>query len=197
MPVVFSGNQWMATEKPINIEKNITIEALLTLDGNGNDPTILSQPLSSNWEAPFVAYRLGFLADTCKPLFEFSLQSDAEYISLVSPDPVSKKTALHVAGTYDGSEALLYVDGQKVQSKKVNGLIARSDQPAVLGGRSSTDNGGFLIGSLYEVRLMKCIRTPEEIDFWHNTKLGPIQVWNVPDTPRPPDKKDYLGLWST
>ena len=196
MSLIFKSDQLMNTERPINIDKDITIEALLSLEGNGDNPTIFCLPISEKWEPPNLSYRLGFEGKTRKLVFQFLLDRKNEPISITSPDAVSTKTALHVAGTYDGKIGRLYVNGKEVAQRKVKGKIKHSNQPAVIGGRSKTDQGGYLVAILYEIRLMKCIRTPEEIDFWKDKKVGDIKVWKF-DTPKPPDKKDYLALWST
>lgn len=198
MSLIFEGSQWIHAGRQLNVENSITIEALLSVDGNGNNPTIFCLPISEKWEPPYLSYRLGFEGKTRKPEFQFLLEGKDTPISITSPDAALVKTSLHIAGTYDGEIGRLYVNGKEVSQRKIKGKIRPSDQPAVLGGWSSTDMGGYLVATLYEIRLLKCIRTPEEIDFWKDKKVGRImeKEWGL-ETPKPPKKEDYLGLWST
>jgi hypothetical protein len=56
----------------------------------------------------------------------------------IGPDPVAMNTWVHLAGTYDGSTARLYVDGVLIQSQTLGSLLEADSTPLILGA-----NGNF------------------------------------------------------
>jgi len=194
MPIKYSGHQWMSTAKPINFNNSITVEAIFDVDDKGNCPTLICMPETQKWKLPI--YRLGLHKKTGKPEFQILLEDQREAISVVYGKEVEYKKLMHMAGTYDGEKAILYVDGKEVAHQSKHGTIAQSKEPVIFGGRSKTDEGGFFIGSMYELRLMSCVRTPEEIDFWsHKQMPSPKEVKDWKMTNPPVKEGELQGLW--
>ena len=52
---------------------------------------------------------------------------------LQGPKAVTRQTWVHIAGTYDGTTAFLYVDGQQVASQPMTGRFVADTSPFVLG----------------------------------------------------------------
>ena len=69
----------------------------------------------------------------------FYLTSPTKLAYLTSPSTLPLQTWIHLAGTWDGSEARLYVDGTEVTTAEVGGPLSAETNPVVLGGNG---NGG-------------------------------------------------------
>jgi hypothetical protein len=85
----------------------------------------------------------------------------------------------------------LYVDGRLVASLKKASKLACSNEPTVIATRSATVPGGFLVGTLEELRIWRIARTKEEINLWKD-RLLPLPVPETcvglyPLEPSPPD----------
>ncbi|MHB9134317.1 MAG: LamG-like jellyroll fold domain-containing protein [Armatimonadota bacterium] len=81
---------------------------------------------------------------------------------LQSTDPLPLKQWSHVAVTYGGGFARLYLNGQLlVENKGVTGKISATDLPLRLGADSG--GGSRFVGLLADVRVYKRALTPEEI----------------------------------
>lgn len=194
MTINFSGNQWMSTTKPIPLEKNFTIEALMILDESGVNPSIISQPLKDVWEYPHVSFWLGFHESTRRPKFEFSLKKNSkEKITLISPSDVQLKYPLHIGVTFDGKVAKLFIRGREECSIVAKGTLSSSDQPAVMGCRSSVDPGGYLIGRLNEIRILNYAKSPTEMSSSLYKKSVIEKSRSKEFTPA---KEKFIALWS-
>jgi hypothetical protein len=82
------------------------------------------------------------------------------------PPTVPLETWVHLAGTYDGSQMRLYVNGVEVNSEAVSGPFASETNPVVLSGKG---NGAaktvseFVPGELDEVMLYRRALSADEI----------------------------------
>ena len=56
---------------------------------------------------------------------------------LQGPTAVTRQTWVHIAGTYDGTTARLYVDGLPVASQRISGLFVPDMTPVILGGNGN------------------------------------------------------------
>jgi hypothetical protein len=56
---------------------------------------------------------------------------------LQGPKAVTRQTWVHIAGTYDGTTARLYVDGQPVASQPISGRFVLDTTPVILGGNGN------------------------------------------------------------
>jgi hypothetical protein len=80
--------------------------------------------------------------------------------------PLPQQTWVHLAGTYDGSVARLYVNGVEVQNMPVSGAFATEMNPLVLSGNGNGAGytvGEFVQGLLDEVMLYRRALGPDEI----------------------------------
>jgi hypothetical protein len=67
---------------------------------------------------------------------------------------VSVKTWTHLAGTYDGSTAILYVDGKQVLSLAVTGTFVPDTTPVIIGGNGNNRTvSEFFPGRIDEIAL--------------------------------------------
>ena len=81
----------------------------------------------------------------------FYLTSPTKLAYLTSPSTMPLQTWIHLAGTWDGSEARLYVDGTEVATAQVGGPLGAETNPVVLGGNGN--GGGRTISELVPGRL--------------------------------------------
>ncbi len=160
-----------------------TVEATLTLGALGSSPTIVCRPVSTHWAHPFAAYRLGFTSGLPYPEFALLLEGTTDPVITRALQPISLHTLVHVAGTYDGANLRLYVDGNLASTLPAPGRILDSAMPPTVGARSSTDPGDYFVGVLHELRMWNVARSGSEIDKWKNRVL-PL--------PAPPS---CTGLW--
>jgi hypothetical protein len=157
----------------LNQIEAVTFEGMCTLFEDGENPTIIARPLKSKWEPPYVVYRLGFHNSKRIPEFQLLFEKDEQVTTIRADRSLELHRPTHIAGTYDGSEMRLYVDGLLIASAKKRGRLASSNEPTVVAARSNTDPGGFLVGTLQELRIWRIARTAEEINLWKR-RLLPI-----------------------
>jgi len=73
----------------------------------------------------------------------------------------------HVAGTFDGNQLRLYVDGSLADSMDYTGAIATSTYPVNIG-RNSQETGRLYEGAIDEVRIYNRALSEGEILFLGN-----------------------------
>jgi hypothetical protein len=79
----------------------------------------------------------------------------------------------HIAGTYDGSEFVLYMDGNPVASTLRSGLIGTNSDDLIVGNHPSLNRP--FDGSIDEVRLWSVARTHQEIQENMNRELSGLE----------------------
>ena len=111
-------------------------------------------------------YLLGLsLKETTNPQPRFYISKDGtNFPSANSSLNLNTGTWYHLAGTYDGSNLKIYVDGQLKGTTPVSGLINLNDQPVLIGGdRAGGTNGRFFNGLIDEVKIYSCCLSAAEI----------------------------------
>ncbi|MGW0593826.1 LamG-like jellyroll fold domain-containing protein [Streptosporangium sp. NPDC002607] len=91
------------------------------------------------------------------------LSHDSAPFSVASSDPITLNEYTHVAGVYDGSDAIVYVNGRASGTVR---LPFRANQTAsvLIGATNSTGQPGrFFRGEIDEVRVWDRARTAEEL----------------------------------
>ena len=82
----------------------------------------------------------------------------------------NRREWMHVAATFDGTTARVYINGQLLGSRRARGLIAPSMQPLWLGRDSTAEN--WFAGTLDEVRIYDRALTADQIRIDMETPLG-------------------------
>jgi hypothetical protein len=84
---------------------------------------------------------------------------------LQGPKAVTRQTWVHIAGTYDGQSATLYVDGAVVASRSMTGRLPSDTTQLVLGANENTGYGitERFPGRIDDVMLYRRALTREEI----------------------------------
>ena len=108
-------------------------------------------------------YHLSLYQDGTPTLFiGFSASTPAARPA--APQPVAPRRWTHLAGTYDGSLAILYVDGVAVNSRSISGVFPRDTTPVILNGNGNAAVvSEFFPGRLDEIALYNRALTPDEI----------------------------------
>jgi hypothetical protein len=86
--------------------------------------------------------------------------------TITAPTPVTRASWVHIAGTYDGSDARLYVDGVQAAAARVTGSFSPDTTPIILGGNgnNTTDVPNELFpGRLDELMLYRRALSADEI----------------------------------
>jgi hypothetical protein len=90
----------------------------------------------------------------------------AGQVAIGSPMTVPQQTWVHLAGTYDGSQARLYVNGVEVVSASATGPFAAEINPVTLSGNGNGSNNAvseFVPGRLDEIMLYRRALGADEI----------------------------------
>jgi len=107
-------------------------------------------------------------------------------VVLGSPGPLPQQTWVHLAGTYDGSVARLYVNGKEVQNLPATGPFAAETHPVILSGNG---NGApftvseFVQGQLDDVMLYRRALSADEIARIAGGALLPSGAFNPDASP--------------
>lgn len=174
----------------LNLTGTITLEGWSRFTSTGGDQcwiiTKETDNVDGEWQSPWFVYRLCVIDGT----FTFSLSINGEYQKIDSSSSPSYQTAnldewYYVAGTYDGSQMRLYVNGQLISQAAVTGSINTSSKNAALGGDSFY---GQLSGlgiwnralSQAEVAERYAIKTPQD-RFWRFRPFLEISADTIKD----------------
>ena len=151
-----------------SITTQVTVSGWGYLQGTVMDyATIASREIGSTIDQH---YHISINTDETPTLF---IASDADMVRLTTPTPVTRSTWVHIAGTYDGTIARLYVNGQHVAAEPLAGPIKADTTPFILGGNGngmSTPTELFP-GRIDEVMLYRRALTPVEIAQLHDGAL--------------------------
>jgi len=102
------------------------------------------------------------------------IKTDTAGAILVGTTPVTRQTWVHVAGTYDGAVARMYVDGKEVLNQKLTGLFAADTTPFILGANGNGVDMGIterFPGKIDEIMLYRRALSATEIAQLHDGAL--------------------------
>lgn len=174
--VQLDGNSYVQipSTESLNISDEITIISWVRWDTtpiNGDSWANVLFKSENDGGAHDGAYRLQHSQTNSK--FEFAIETYTDGYNwlhgsswIVAP---SKNTWYHVACTYDGSETVMYIDGNKVSSENRNGKIKASDEKSLYIG--STGTSRYFTGSIDEVQIYESALSESEINNLYNSYL--------------------------
>ena len=152
--------------------KKLTLSAFVLFDGDiTNNPRIISKAKyldKQNWSLAF------HTESNTTGGFEFNLNTDeTNYTTITQPTftPELNKW-YHVAGTYDGSNMKLYVDGQLIKTTPKLGYTISDDNKAWIGGNPSAATDSPWKGAIDEVRVYSKVLSQTEIQDLFNDSNG-------------------------
>jgi hypothetical protein len=152
----------------LDITDFITLEAWIKADripGSGGQARVVSK--SFNYELTIYSADGGCVAGTGDVQWRAIINGADRRICGGSITP---NTWHHVAGTYDGSEFVLYVDGTRVSSTLRSGLIGTNTVDLIIGNHPSLNRP--FDGGIDEVRVWNVARTQQEIQNDMNRELS-------------------------
>ncbi|HZL16160.1 MAG TPA: LamG domain-containing protein [Polyangia bacterium] len=145
-----------------SITDQLTIAAWIFLQGTITDyATVISRQIATGFDQH---YHLSVNAQQQAILFITTPNSGQ--VVLGGPMTVPQQVWVHLAGTYDGSQARLYVNGTEVGDLPASGPFATETNPVTLSGNGNgTDKtvSEFVPGQLDEVMLYRRALGPDEI----------------------------------
>jgi hypothetical protein len=112
-------------------------------------------------------YKLGFLSTN---KFRFTLKNAAGNILDLDSGAITSTGWYHVVGTYDGSTAKIYLNGQLSNSAAFSGNIAGSTSDLVIGAYSNKSS--FFRGIIDEVRIYDRALTSDEVQALYQNQLS-------------------------
>ncbi len=156
--LVFDGSGDYVTcgnDASIQLTGNITVEAWVKAAGTGYGG--LASKLVH--EASREGYELAINANLT---ISFLVgQNNTNWNQATSSVGVTYDTWTHVAGTYDGSNIRVYINGTLRGTTAYSNGIIDSGNPLTLGSRGT---GNYLTGSLDEVRIWNVVRSETQIN---------------------------------
>ena len=99
-----------------------------------------------------------------------SIGSSAVRTSSAVPPALPTSTWTHLATTYDGSEARLFVNGSLVATRAVTGAMPNSSRPLQIGGNRIWNE--WFQGQIDDVRIYKRALSATELQSDMNTSVG-------------------------
>lgn len=122
-----------------SITDHVTVAAWVNLEGTITSDdgwaTALSRQTGTSTDQH---YHLSLYMGGRPSLF---LITDSGFSLIKADDAPPKDTWTHLAGTYDGETARLYVNGTEVVSQALNGRFPADTTPVILGGNSNDASG--------------------------------------------------------
>ena len=93
--------------------------------------------------------------------------SGVAVLNITSPYAITNNKWYHIAATYDGNDARLYIDGLEVVSGTTTVLPSTTDEKFIIGAMYDSDfpctGANFFNGRIYEIRIWNTALTPEQI----------------------------------
>ena len=157
----------------------VNVPASASIDSITDQVTVaawffLTAPVAANTYATAISRQIGSGYDQHYHLSVNGQQQAILFITtpmagqvvIGSPMTVPQQTWVHLAGSYDGTEARLYVNGAEVISAAASGPFAAETNPVILSGNGNSAAktvSEFVPGQLDEVMLYRRALGPDEI----------------------------------
>lgn len=157
-----------------SITTQLTVAAWIFLEGtiaDGDYATAISRQIGTGYDQH---YHLSVNSQLQAILFITTPTTGQVVVG--SPMTVPQQTWVHLAGTYDGSQSRLYVNGVEVASKPISGPFAAETNPVILSGNGNTASkvvSEFVPGQLDEIMLYRRALSSDEIARLENGALPP------------------------
>jgi hypothetical protein len=157
-----------------SITTQVTVAAWIYLDQMNTDfATAISRQIGTGFGQQY------HLSINSMQQGAFYLTTPTNLAYLTSPSTAPLQTWIHLAGTWDGSEARLYVDGKEVATAQIGGPLGAETNPVVLAGNgngSAKTVSELFPGRLDDIMLYRRALAPGEIARLASGPLLPTAV---------------------
>ena len=164
---VVVGNKY----KGLDISKGITMEAWVNVAASTYDHQVI---IGKWWTSNCVhkrAHVFEFQPDgRTLQIVLYGITTDG-YGNASSSVKINFNTWYHVAGTYDGKVARVYVNGKQTGSRTTSGMIPVTAAPLSLGAHSCAPDGNYFFGMMDNVRIYNKALSPSLIMWHYKNKL--------------------------
>jgi hypothetical protein len=179
----------------LNPTNQITIDAWykpVSFNGNGANPIVNKDYVSHT--DPFYQYNLSVTGDQYfhdQAAFNFQITAGGiDYFVWTGPNFWTPGNWYHIAGTYDGSNVKLYVNGVLIDSTPASGAMTDYGKNLRIGGLSNLNRTGldYLPGLVDEVEILNRALSASEIQAIYNAgSAGKCRTC----TPPPPNMASW------
>jgi len=156
----------------------LTLEAWVNMDGPTNWPYIFSLDYAGNgsWNSPWASYILGFTGNTLEPDFGTAVSGD--WTAAENSTSIFANQWNHIAGTYDGSNLNIYVNGVLLTTAPQSGPIDYgASQDLAIGTNSPYGSSYAVNGLIDEARISSVARSADWIGTEHNNQSSPSSFY--------------------
>ena len=161
-----------------SITDRVTMAAWMYIDGTlGDYATAISRQVADGYGQHYhlsinteMRPALFITTDVSGQVPTFGTKENGDFITVL------QRTWVHLAGTYDGSQSRLYLNGAEIDSKPTSGVFVAESNPVILGGNGNAANravGEPVPGRLNEILLYKRALSAGEIARIYNGALLP------------------------
>jgi large repetitive protein len=164
MGLAINAQGWVMVTPSVSLDAvsdRLTVAGWVYLDGPIAEwGTLLSREIGGTIDQH---YHLSLNADRRPNLF---VTTATMHAIIAAPTAVAPRTWVHLAGTYDGTAARLYVDGTLAISTDITGTIAGDTTPLILGGNGNDATGlptELFPGRIDEIMLYRRALSADEI----------------------------------
>ena len=151
--LVLNGSQAVRVEMGANTlpDGPFTVEAWVRPAAEGGSGDLVSKAEQSE-----------FALNLANNVPGFHVHVGGKYESAIATQPIPVGQWTHLAGVFDGTQILLYVNGQQTASRSATGRRATNPLPLFLGANPDAKSKPtqFFTGSLDEVRVSSSVRYP-------------------------------------
>lgn len=157
----------VADDASLDLVNAFTLEAWVNFSSivPTGEQIALSKPRSLNG----TGYKIGL--SNGQPLLGFN-DGVGVNLAVISPSPLSAGSWHHIAGTYDGSNAKVYVDGILKKTTAISFSLLNSSEPLFIGKEGLPIQQGHFRGLIDEVRIWGRALSETEIQDQMNSILA-------------------------
>ncbi len=192
-----TGNSYLDIPSSTSFKPaTLTLEAWVNMAGPTTYPDIFSLDYRADgsWNPPYQAYALDFYSNTLEPRLDVAVTGIQ--VAPNGPDSIAAGQWTHVAGTYDGSNMIIYTDGSPVEEIAQDGPISYgTSQDLDIGTRSPYTSAEAVNGLIDEARISTVARSADWIATEYANQSSPSMFYAVDgqETPSTPPSIQFLS----
>ncbi len=158
----------------------ITLEAWVNMVAATSYPDIFSLDYRADgsWTSPYQAYALDFYSSTLEPRLDVA--ANGNQAAPNGPNSIATTQWTHVAGTYDGSNMIVYANGSSVVTQGQAGQISYGTSLDLdIGTRSPYTTAEAVYGLIDEARISVVARSADWIATEYANQSSPATFYTI------------------